>query len=236
MRRFVKGLPLFLLIMIMLGGCGRMSANNPENEILSYLRDRHGEEFRVLRLTEENSGGEGRFLRAVCRSESIGEPFVLCCYRDPSCGEETAEIGGVTVGVRDEYANLRLQDAYARALRASLPEAVFVGCRLDTSGRCYTPEEADGGLEACAQLSEVRAVVMLFVITDGPESAEELLSRADPAPSALPFYRQYVYFGRSARSEAYWEEQFAENYDRFDYLFLRSGLVVDPITFEIPAE
>lgn len=236
MERLRKGLPLLLLILFMLGGCGRMSGKNLENEILGYLRDKHGEEFRLLRLTEENSGYEGHFLRAVCRSESIEDPFTLIVYEDLSFGEETAEIDGRTVGVRDEYPNVRLQREYARLLREMLPEAVFIGCTVETTGRCYTAEEVDRGVEACAQIAEADATVTAYVIADAPDGTDTLFPRVESALSALPFFRQYLYFGRSLRDEDYWKEQFAENYDRFDYHFMRSGLVADPVTFKIQAD
>lgn len=213
-----------------------MSSKTMESEILDYLRQKHGESFTLLQLWDENSGREGHFLRAVCRSESIAEPFALYLYEEAEKGFETASIGGTTFGVKDLYPNARLQRLYALALREQLPEAVFVGCTVETMGRCYTAAEVDAGLEACAGIAEADAFVTAYVISDSPESGETLFGRVEEKLSALPFYRQYLYFGRSGAGEDYWNAQYAENAGSFDSFFMRSGKVEKPVSFKIAAD
>ncbi len=236
MKKLRNALAFFLVLIFGLGGSGCMNGNKLESEILDYLRQKHGDQFRLLALTDENSGYEGHFLRAVCRSESIDTPFVLYLYQSADHGDEKAVIGGQTYGVKDEYPNVRLQQEYARMLQEALPEARFIGCTIETTGRCYTADEVDAGLAACAKISKTRSFVSAYVIIDSAASGEALFHRVEDELSALPFFRQYLYFGRSARGEDYWKTQFAENYDSFDSFFMRSGQAENPVTFKIPDE
>lgn len=230
-KRLIAAITAVLMI-ISMGVSGCMNKEDAmETAILSYLEDKYGERFALDRLAREFNGKNGIYYRAVFYSENHPEKGVLYCYEEgQGTGAETV-LNGRTYLVKDNYANIVLQDQYAAAIQAELGDGVLVKCRLKTPNHVITQEQFSDGVRACLENLELDPHVYIVVLADASMKDSDLKEKAEAFVGGYNVYRQYLYIGYQTQIDfAEWERRYQENYSEFEK-FLVNKSNAEYVTF-----
>lgn len=231
LKRFVLSL---ILILIMIGACGCMNAEQEYvASIQNYLEGKYNCGFTVHNVNEGFSGSDGNYIHASCESEEYaGKVFDVYCY--PIGGDKTGDeisVSGESYVIYEKYAEVYFANQMRSEVEALLPENVFVECKIKFDcgyalHYALSEEEFNQGMESCLNNKEFYSFVTVYVVSDENAAAEELQKTVEEYCAKYNAHEQYMYFATAPQMDkAVITSHFEENADKFGTHMIECDLI-----------
>lgn len=187
-----------------------LNKENVVRELAAFLAEKYQCNFTIEEVYQEFDGYEGKYIRAICRSDAYADTFSVYCYESETEQEGLLNIDGQAYSVEDKYAEVLLQNLLLDRLGDYNRETMFVRCKVSFVSEQPDAQKAVADPKAC--FAEENAYVRVYIITGGEdpvqmqEQAETLLKELNP-------YTGYIYvatknaFNLTQINEVYTENQ-----------------------------
>ena len=234
MSRLKRLILLLITILIMIGVCGCMSAEQDYKEpIQKYLKEKYGCNFDVKQVTKEFNGLDGSYLRALCQSETQEGIFEVFCYLDEKKSGDKIAIGEDEYVILDDYVDIIFMNELKSKIDAQIGTEAFLKCQVTFSDHFITEDEYKAGIQACFDNVELFSHVTVYVAVKDEANLEIIREKVENICLGYNAYRQYLYFAVAPNAEA--EEllkHYESNEDTFDQ-HLNECDLIDKVYFSL---
>lgn len=201
--------------------------------IQNYLKEKYGCGFEVKQVTEEFSGLDGSYLRAVCQSETNEGTFEVFCYLDEKKSGDKITIGEKEYVILDDYVDVIFLNELKNQIEDQIGTEAFLKCQVTFSDHFITTDEYESGIQACLENPELYSHVTVYVVVKDETVLDVLREKVESVCLGYNAYRQYLYFAVApdAKAEKI-EEHFGKNEDTFDQ-HMNECELVDKVYFSL---